>query len=228
MLPRWRGAASPNLKTSPSHAGRAIRASAMGKLRWYKRDPDAALGGMMGLTLEERGAYNTVLDLIYSHDDRLVDDDRFIAGWCQCDVRVYRRIKDKLIEAKKLVTSDGFLRNFRATSEVFHGLQKINQTIEAGRIGGRNSSAAHRHINGLGEATATAGAQAKSQRPFNTSTSTTTSTQESSLPGKKPESEGEALVRVYGECLKNYGAADLRTQEAKAEMNNYRPPETPA
>jgi len=36
--------------------------------RWYKRDPNAALEGMAVLTLEERGAYNTVLDLIYTHD----------------------------------------------------------------------------------------------------------------------------------------------------------------
>ena len=32
----------------------------MGVLRWYKRDPRAALSGMMELTLEERGAYNTI------------------------------------------------------------------------------------------------------------------------------------------------------------------------
>ena len=38
----------------------------MGTLKWYKRDPDAALSGMFELTLEERGAYNTILDLIYS------------------------------------------------------------------------------------------------------------------------------------------------------------------
>ena len=31
----------------------------MGNIRWYKRDPDAALNGMAVLTLEERGAYNT-------------------------------------------------------------------------------------------------------------------------------------------------------------------------
>ena len=37
----------------------------MGTLKWYKRDPRAALAGMMKLTLEECGAYNKILDLIY-------------------------------------------------------------------------------------------------------------------------------------------------------------------
>ena len=45
--------------------------------RWYKRDPNAALEGMAVLTLEERGAYNTVLDLIYTHDGSVDDDDRY-------------------------------------------------------------------------------------------------------------------------------------------------------
>ena len=40
----------------------------MGVVKWYKRDPNAALTGMASLTLEERGAYNTILDLIYAHD----------------------------------------------------------------------------------------------------------------------------------------------------------------
>ena len=35
----------------------------MGELKWYKRDPRAALVGMSCLTLEERGAHNTILDL---------------------------------------------------------------------------------------------------------------------------------------------------------------------
>ena len=50
----------------------------MGTLKWYARDPRAALTGMMELTLEERGAYNTILDLIYCHDGEVVDDEIFL------------------------------------------------------------------------------------------------------------------------------------------------------
>ena len=62
-------------------------------MKWYLRDPNAALTGMASLTLEERGAYNTVLDLIYAHDGAVDDNDRFLAGWCRVDIRVWKRIQ---------------------------------------------------------------------------------------------------------------------------------------
>ncbi len=131
-------AALPRLRTSKRSAclvtARRARGDDVGKLKWYKRDPDAALGGMMGLTLEERGAYGTALDLIYSHADQLPDDDRFIAGWCGCDVRVWRRIRAKLMSLGKLSTDEGFLRNGRATSEVDEALHRVELATNAAFI----------------------------------------------------------------------------------------------
>lgn len=92
--------------------------SAVAKLAWYKRFPENALQGMMELTLEQRGAYNTVLDLIYSTGDRLRDDDRLLSVWCRCDIRVWRRCKARLFELGKLTSIDGFLRNARASNSV--------------------------------------------------------------------------------------------------------------
>jgi uncharacterized protein YdaU (DUF1376 family) len=125
----------------------------MSAIKWYKRDPDAALGGMMVLTLEERGAYNTVLDLIYSHDDNLIDDDRFIAGWMRCDLRVWRRIKNRLVELGKIELSGGLVTNFRATSEVDEALGRVASVSEVNRIKGIKSGIARRKINGLTEPT---------------------------------------------------------------------------
>lgn len=104
----------------------------MGKLTWYKRNPHKALKGMMMLTLEERGAYNTVLDLIYSHDGDLLDDEHFIAGWCRVDVRVWRRIRARLIGAEKLYTDGEFLRNETADVEVDRGLSMVASASDAG------------------------------------------------------------------------------------------------
>jgi len=42
-------------------------------LPWYKRDPRAELVEMQRLTLEQRGAYATLIDLIHVHDGG-VDD----------------------------------------------------------------------------------------------------------------------------------------------------------
>lgn len=104
----------------------------MGELRWYKRDPDAALAGMAELTLEEKGAYNTVLDLIYSTAGNLRDDERFIAGWLRCDVRVWRRIRQRLIDLQKLYPHGGCLRNRRADRELDAAQHRYRLAANAG------------------------------------------------------------------------------------------------
>src|SRR6266851_1212677 len=88
------------------------------KAPWYKRYTDAALTGMMVLTLEERGAYNTVLDLIYNEGGRYQDDDGLICGWLRCNRRTWHRIKSRLLERGKLYVEDGHIYNGRASDEM--------------------------------------------------------------------------------------------------------------
>lgn len=71
---------------------------------FYRRDPGKALSGMVGLTLEERGVYNTVLDLLYSTWRPLNDDRAFLANWCGCAVQKLNPIVRSLIEKGRLVT----------------------------------------------------------------------------------------------------------------------------
>jgi uncharacterized protein YdaU (DUF1376 family) len=79
-------------------------------MKYYPRDPDAALAGMAELNFEQRGAYNSLLDLLYSRDGMVPDDDRFIARCLQCDPRQWRRLKRELMTAAKVrVTVDGLL-----------------------------------------------------------------------------------------------------------------------
>jgi hypothetical protein len=47
-------------------------------LPWHARNHQDALDGMLMLTLEERGAYNTILDLIYSRQGPIPDDARWL------------------------------------------------------------------------------------------------------------------------------------------------------
>lgn len=112
----------------------------MGQIKWYKRDPSAALNGMMELDLQERGAYNTVLDLIYSRDGNLPDDDRFISGWLRVDVRVWKRIKTTLISRGKLYVESGFIRNSRADVEVLAALSRVTSAQEAGLASARSKA----------------------------------------------------------------------------------------
>jgi len=97
----------------------------MGTLKWYKRDPRAALIGMMGLTLEERGAYNTILDLIYCRDGHLVDDPAEIVPWLGRDPRTWKAIRLRLLNKGKLYVDNGCLHNERAAKEIPDALERV-------------------------------------------------------------------------------------------------------
>jgi len=101
----------------------------MGRLKWYKRDPRAALAGMRKLTLEERGAYNTILDLIYIHDGALEDDPRMLCHELHCNIQRWQRIKARLLDLGKLYVHNGCLHNERADDEVqsFKKLQTLSE-----------------------------------------------------------------------------------------------------
>lgn len=77
-------------------------------MKFYMRDPDAALAGMNGLTLEQRGLYNSILDLIYSRDGLVPANEA--CGMLRIDPRAWRRITAELTRKEKIrVDSDGML-----------------------------------------------------------------------------------------------------------------------
>src|SRR5262245_58200962 len=121
----------------------------MGTLRWYKRDPRAALAGMMELTLEERGAYNTVLDLIYTHDGAIEDNAPVIAGWLRVDPRIWRRLRKRLLSTGKIYIHAGCIRNERADEEVAKALHRVAVAAEAGIASARSRGYGVKEINGM-------------------------------------------------------------------------------
>lgn len=91
----------------------------MGKMRWYKRDPDAALNGMAELSLAERGAYNSIIDLLYARDGNVPDDDVMVARMIRCHWREWRTIKASLIAKGKVhITADGKLTANRVAETI--------------------------------------------------------------------------------------------------------------
>lgn len=70
---------------------------------WYRRFPDNFIAGTVGLTLEEKGAYSLVLDLMYVRGGPVPDEPRYIAGVCNCSVRKWNAIRQRLIDLEKLV-----------------------------------------------------------------------------------------------------------------------------
>ena len=64
---------------------------------WHRRYHSDALAGMLSLTLEERGAYQTVLDLIYDRGGPIADNERLLAGYMNCSVRKWRALRSALL-----------------------------------------------------------------------------------------------------------------------------------
>lgn len=94
----------------------------MSRYPYYRRYHADALEGMSVLTPEQRGVYNTWLDLIYKIGGPIAVDtaERWqdYAAVHRCSVRKLKSITDELAKKEKLVFAGGFISNRRATVEL--------------------------------------------------------------------------------------------------------------
>lgn len=107
---------------------------------WFKFYTRDFRDGVRVLSLEEVGAYTLVLSLLYETGGKLKDDPKVICAQLGCDVRVWRRVRERLLqEGKFTATDDGFLTNERATKEITSAelLSEVRRT--SGRSGGQQS-----------------------------------------------------------------------------------------
>lgn len=118
----------------------------MGKNVWHKRYHGDALNGYMGLTLEQRGAYTTILDLLYDSDWEvgIPDRERWLAGHLNVSVRRWRGLREELIEAGKIDIIDGQISNFRYRKERELAASLSRKRSESGASGGEKSGETRR------------------------------------------------------------------------------------
>lgn len=107
---------------------------------WYRRFPDNFIAGTVGLTLEEKGAFSLLLDLIYVRGGPVPDEPRYIAGVCNCSVRKWNAIRQRLLELGKIVVVDGCLMNSRAEKELENAAKTAEELAENGAKGGFKSA----------------------------------------------------------------------------------------
>lgn len=107
---------------------------------WYRRFPDNFIAGTVGLTLEEKGAYSLVLDLMYVRGGPVPDEPRYIAGVCNCSVRKWNAIREKLISLGKIHVVNGYLTNDRAEKEIENAAKDAQERAESGRRGGAKTA----------------------------------------------------------------------------------------
>lgn len=112
----------------------------MSGLPWYKCYPRDFNDGLMGLTMEERGAYVTILNAIYSRGKPVEDDPSYWRAMLQCSGKAWSKVRASLIFKRKLfeVNVDGIpcLMNRRAADEIDQNRKVSEKFSEAGRRGG--------------------------------------------------------------------------------------------
>lgn len=113
----------------------------MAERPWHKRYHSDALSGFIVLSLEERGAYQTLLDLIYDRGGPMPDNDGLLARYMGVSIRKWKTLRASLIELGKIrVDADGNLTNDRATSEIENATKTSRKLAENGSKGGRKKS----------------------------------------------------------------------------------------
>lgn len=113
----------------------------MSKNPYHFRYHDDALRGYAKLTLEQRGAYTTLLDLMYSEHGFLEDNERLLAAEMMVSTRKYRSLRDALLKLGKLyVPHPGYLSNRRVDEEIERRTKRSMQAKENGKIGGQTKA----------------------------------------------------------------------------------------
>jgi uncharacterized protein YdaU (DUF1376 family) len=107
---------------------------------WYRRFPDNFIAGTVGLSLEEKGAYSLILDLIYVRGGPVPDEPRYISGVCNCSVRKWNAIRQRLIDLGKIEVVDGRLMNRRAEKELENAAKTAEELAENGAKGGNKTA----------------------------------------------------------------------------------------
>lgn len=111
-------------------------------LPYYKKYPRDFLEGTVGMTLEQKGAYSLVLDLIFFRGGKLPDDARYIAGQLGCSVRKWNTIQSYLVTQGKLTVKDGIISNKRADNLLIISRKYQDNQAENAKKSKKNSEKA--------------------------------------------------------------------------------------
>ena len=116
---------------------------------WYKHYPADWLLGTTGLTLEQQGLYQRLLDVEW-REGSIPDEVELISNLTSTHLRVIRRLTPTLLQLKFELTSTGWI-NKRLERERQVQVEHIDKMSEAGKRGGAKRWQGHskkiqRHI----------------------------------------------------------------------------------
>lgn len=107
-------------------------------LPYYKRYPRDLIEGTVEMTLEVKGAYSILIDLIYMQGGDLPDQPRYISGLLGCSVRKWNSIRKVLLGEGKITTNGRFISNDRAVIELETLRKYQEEQAEKGAASNKN------------------------------------------------------------------------------------------
>jgi uncharacterized protein YdaU (DUF1376 family) len=102
-------------------------------LTYFKFYPSDWLAGTADMTAEERGIYITALAVMYDRMGGMPYDERKGAPLMRVDIRIYRRVRDKLIAEGKFVRDGDMIRNMRVEKEITDYVRDYRRRSEAAK-----------------------------------------------------------------------------------------------
>lgn len=105
---------------------------------WYKRDPQAFLGGVQGMGPELIGVYAVILEIIYARHGDMPRDDRHLSGVLGCSIRKARSLTEQLIALEKIRIEDGKIVNRRASETILERKKQRETNAKPTRNGDEN------------------------------------------------------------------------------------------
>lgn len=137
---------------------------------YHRRYHGDALQGYRKLTLEERGAYTTILDLIYDEGGPIDNNRRWLAGELNCSLRKVDSLLSALLSVRKIyITPAGKISNHRCEQELENALtisrkRSENASKPRGKIGEQSNLS--RNINGRSQRMQSIGAVIPKPEPI--------------------------------------------------------------
>jgi uncharacterized protein YdaU (DUF1376 family) len=111
---------------------------------WHEKNHLVAIATKSDLKPEQRGIYETIIEHCYARRGPLPNDDVWLAKINNCDIRIWRRVKEELRQMARIVVDEenGWVYDERAfRTLVKQGLFSAKQA-ERARGGGKNKAPA--------------------------------------------------------------------------------------
>ena len=99
-------------------------------LPYYKFYPRDFYEGTQRMSLELKGAYIMLLNLIYTRNGPVDDEEGYIARYVGCSIRKWQKLRLELIGLGKIAIVDGMISNSRADEELLKRTSYVDQKRE--------------------------------------------------------------------------------------------------